>query len=271
MRVRQPTAFLPHGGGPWPLLRLPMLPDAEADALEGFLRGLPGLLPARPDAILVVSAHWECAQPTVNTHPRPPMLFDYYGFPPDAYTLRWPAPGAPELSRRAAALLSAGGLPVAEEPDRGFDHGTFLPLMLAWPDADIPVAQLSLVNSLDPRLHRAMGAVLAPLRDEGVFIVGSGNSYHNMHAFLRGGDAAARDARQFDAWLAETVTSPPGRRDQRLDAWADAPAARRCHPREEHLLPLMAAAGAAGADTGRVAWRGTMGGMTVSGVLFGGA
>lgn len=263
---RMPVVYLPHGGGPWPFVELPFGSKAELGALAGYLRDVAKLPKTPPKALVVVSAHWEERVPTVQSSARPPMLYDYYGFPPESYTITWPAPGAPDVAARVRALLDGAGFETAEDPSRGFDHGTFVPLKLAYPDADVPALQLSLVKGLDPSVHLAMGRALAPLRDEGVFVVASGMSYHNLRAF---GPHAAPAAAAFDAWLGETVTLAPEARDARLARWTDAPRARAVHPREEHLLPLMVAAGAAGADVGRVAFRGTLLELAVSAVHFG--
>jgi aromatic ring-opening dioxygenase catalytic subunit (LigB family) len=201
------------------------------------------------------------------TAARPPLLFDYYGFPPETYQLTWPAPGAPALAARVQELLRTAGIASAADAQRGFDHGTFVPLKLVYPDADVPTVQLSLKAGLDPAEHLALGRALAPLRDEGVFIVGSGMSYHNMRGFR---DPRLRaDAETFDAWLREAATSAPDARDAKLTAWAQAPSARAAHPREEHLVPLMVIAGAAGADRGTVAWNGTFAGMRLSAYHYG--
>jgi aromatic ring-opening dioxygenase catalytic subunit (LigB family) len=239
----------------------------ENEALLAYLRSVPSAPPRRPEAIVVVSAHWEARVPTVMTAERPPMLFDYYGFPPEAYRLEWPAPGSPTVAARVRALLAAAEIPSASDPVRGFDHGTFVPLKVAWPEPEIPVVQLSLKTGLDPREHLAIGRALAPLRDEGVFIIGSGMSYHNMQGFFGGNALAASEG--FDRWLRETIESEPESRDARLAQWASAPYARATHPREEHLLPLMVIAGAAGADRGRVAYNETYAGVRLSAHHFG--
>lgn len=265
-RQRMPVAYVPHGGGPWPFVEMG-LDRGELDALAGYLRGLASLPPAKPTALLVVSAHWEAPVPTLMTAAQPPMLYDYYGFPPESYTITWPAPGAPALAGRVRASLSAAGFESAQDEVRGFDHGTFVPLKLTYPDADVPTLQLSLVRGLDPEQHLAIGRALAPLRDEGVFIIGSGMSYHNMRGF---NDPRARtDAETFDVWLRETCTNAPADRDAALARWSDAPAARRAHPREEHLLPLMVVAGAAGDDRGRSGYHGEIFGKRISAYHFG--
>lgn len=263
---RMPLAYIPHGGGPWPFVEMG-LPRDEVEGLTTYLRGLAALPKTPPKAILVVSAHWEEPAPTVMTSPEPPIFYDYYGFPPASYEITWPAPGDPALAARVQSLLEGGGFSPAADAKRGFDHGTFIPLKLTYPDARIPTIQLSLVKGLDPKEHLAIGKALAPLRDEGVFILGSGMSYHNMRGF---GDPRARDAAAtFDAWLGEAVTASHEERDLRLAAWTRAPAARQVHPREEHLLPLMVVAGAAGADRGAVGWRGSFLGLRLSAVHFG--
>jgi aromatic ring-opening dioxygenase catalytic subunit (LigB family) len=251
MSTRMPVAYLPHGGGPWPFVDLGV-PKRELDALADYLRSLRSLPTTPPKALLVVSAHWEAAVPTVMTSARPPMLYDYYGFPPASYELEWPAPGEPALAQRVQALLADAGIPSATDAERGFDHGTFIPFMLTYPDADVPTVQLSLKRGLDPAEHLAIGRALAPLRDEGVFILGSGMSFHDLRAFR---SSSGHDtAETFDAWLTATATNDAASRDRSLVAWADAPAARLAHPREEHLLPLMVVAGAAGSDRGTLGY-----------------
>lgn len=267
--LRLPTAFIPHGGGPWPVLPLPALDPGEARGLSQYMRSIAQLPARRPAYLLVVSAHWEAPQFTVHAGQHPGLLFDYYGMPPEAYTLQWPAPGAPDRAARVAELLSGAGFAVAVERERGFDHGTFIPLMLAYPEADLPVVQVSLKQGLDPAEHYALGRALAPLRDEGAFILGSGNSYHNLPRFFRSDLRAREEAAAFDAWLNQAVCAAPPERERLLTRWTDAPAARACHPREEHLIPLLVAAGAAADDAGRVGFQGTMGQMKISAHHFG--
>ncbi|MBC8067411.1 MAG: dioxygenase [Deltaproteobacteria bacterium] len=266
---RLPVVFLPHGGGPWPFVKVGIGSEAEQAELATYLRGLPDLPASPPRALLVISAHWEEGRPTVTNGPQPPLLFDYYGFPAESYQLTWPAPGEPALAARVQELLVAAGIPSAANAERGFDHGTFVPLKLAYPDADIPTVQLSLVAGLDPAQHLALGRALVPLRDEGVFIVGSGMSYHNMRGFSD--PRASAHAEAFDRWLADAVEAAPSDRDRALGRWANAPSARACHPREEHLLPLMVVAGAAGEDRGRAAFRGQVFGKQTSAFHFGGS
>jgi aromatic ring-opening dioxygenase catalytic subunit (LigB family) len=261
-----PAAFLPHGGGPWPFVDLG-LPRGEVEALAEYLRSVRSLPKSPPEALLVISAHWEAPVPTVMTAEHPPLYFDYYGFPPEAYQLTWPAPGRPALAKRVVALLGAAGFASATDDKRGFDHGTFVPLKLTYPEAEVPVVQLSLKEGLDPGEHLAIGRALAPLRDEGVFIVGTGMSFHNMRAFRD--PRAAAGAEAFDEWLRETATRDQQERDRGLTDWEQAPSARYAHPREEHLLPLMVVAGAAGADRGVVDFDDKVMGVRVSGYHFG--
>jgi aromatic ring-opening dioxygenase catalytic subunit (LigB family) len=263
--VKMPTVYLPHGGGPWPFVDLPFASREECNALATYLATMPSQLPQRPTALLVVSAHWEEAVPTVMTSTRPPMLYDYYGFPPESYTVTWPSPGAPDLGARVRSLLSAAGIESAEDAARGFDHGTFVPLKVAFPNADVPTLQLSLQAGLDPARHIAIGKALAPLRDEGVLIVGSGMSFHNLRQFRQ----AIPHAAIFDEWLRRVAVTEAPSRDAELTRWSAAPSARQSHPREEHLLPLMVAAGAAGADRGSIAYSETFGGARVTAVHFG--
>jgi aromatic ring-opening dioxygenase catalytic subunit (LigB family) len=263
--MRMPVVFIPHGGGPWPFVDTGFPPEDVAD-LAGYLKTVAAVPPERPHALLVVSAHWEEPVPSVMTAPRPPMLYDYYGFPPESYRITWPAPGDPARARHVEAVLQRAGFRTAEDPGRGYDHGTFVPLKLVYPDADIPVVQLSLVQGLDPAQHLAIGRAVAPLRDEGVFIICSGMTFHNLRIFRD--PRSAPIAETFDAWLRETMALDAVRRDQQLTAWATAPAARLAHPREEHLLPLMVAAGAAGDDPARLAYNNTFAGLRLSAFHF---
>ena len=240
--TREPTYFIPHGGGPCFFMDDP---QGIWTGMESFLRGLPAALPERPKAILVVSGHWETKGFALTGVERPSLIYDYHNFPPHTYELRYDVPGAPALAARAAALLGAGGIEAQIDPVRGLDHGVFVPLKVAFPDADIPIVEMSVENGLDPALHIAAGRALAPLRDEGVLILGSGMSFHNMRAY--GDPRSTLGSRAFDAWLAESMALDGTQRADRLAHWAEAPSARFAHPpaKEEHLLPLMVAAGAA--------------------------
>lgn len=235
--------YFSHGGGP-----LPILGDPGHQAMIDFMTKLPARL-RKPDWILVISAHWEEPAATLLGAPNPEMFYDYYGFPEAAYDITYPAPGSPETARRLAGLLAEQGLPARIDTRRGFDHGLFIPLKLMYPQADIPCLQLSLVSGLNPAAHLALGRALRSLNRENVLVIGSGFSFHNMRAFSWRGLAqpdAANDS--FQDWLIETCSGPLSEagREQRLLAWEDAPAARYCHPREEHLLPLHVCQGLAG-------------------------
>lgn len=221
-------------------------------ATQHFLEGLAATLPAPPKALLVVSGHWEEPAFTAGAASAPQLIFDYSGFPEHTYRLTWPAPGNPSLAARVGLLLDMAGLPAAVSPTRGYDHGVFVPLKVAFPQAQIPVVTLSLSASptgrLDPTQHIAAGKALAPLRDEGVLIVASGMSFHNLRAYMR--PETAERARAFDSWLTNAVESPGALRSSLLAEWQNAPFAAFAHPREEHLIPLMVAAGAGGEAPG---------------------
>ena len=244
--ARMPTLFIPHGAGP--CFFMDWNPADTWHGMAAFLRGIADTLPARPRAIVLVSGHWLEQDFSLTSHPRPELIYDYQGFPEHTYQLRYPAPGEPELAAQIAARLDQAGLAVAIDAQRGFDHGMFIPLKLAFPKADIPVIQLSLRSDLDPAAHIDAGRALAPLREDGVLIVGSGMSFHNMRGY--GDPRYTPLSARFDDWLTEAVASEPARRQALLRDWASAPSARDSHPpgREEHLLPLLVAAGA-GADS----------------------
>lgn len=268
---RLPSLYIPHGGGPCFFMDTPPgLPRDLWDRMGAYLRGIDASVGVRPKAVLVVSGHWETERPTVNTSPRPPLLFDYYGFPEHTYRLTYPVAGSPAVARRVRELLAASGMPCDEEPERGLDHGVFIPFKLIYPDADVPVVQLSLNRNLDASTHLSLGRALVPLRDEGVLIVGSGMSYHNLRDLFSSDPRSTNAAVEFDAWLNEAVTeSDPAAREKKLAAWHQAPGARAAHPRPEHLIPLMVAAGAAGEDPGRRTYNQPLLGKPVSGFQFG--
>jgi len=242
--------FLSHGGGPWPLLN-----DPRHKNLIDFLEKIPQTL-ISPSAILVISAHWEEDSPTVQSNPRPEMLYDYYGFPAETYHYSYPAPGHPELASRIASLLNNCGMDGRLDQERGFDHGLFVPLMIMYPAATIPCLQLSLRSDLHPENHIRLGRALGELRKENVLIIGSGSSFHNLPAFREPPTAETQALNDgFETWLADVMTSDrlqEEEREQRLINWQDAPGARYCHPREEHLLPLHVCYGLAGGPADRV-------------------
>lgn len=265
---RLPTYFLCHGGGPWPYMTGAF--RHHFDKLEQSLIGMRAELRDLPRAVLVISGHWETKGFAVSSGERPGTVYDYGGFPQHLYRIRYAAPGSPALAQRVQALLGTAGLEVRLDPARGFDHGTFSLMKALYPDEDIPVIQLSLDASFDPALHIAVGRALAPLRDAGVLIVGSGQSHHNLSNI---GGAEDRDAsRQFDGWLQQTlIHSAPDARVAQLLRWEQAPVARRSHPREDHLLPLMVAVGAAEHEAGALSYHQNdfIGGITASSFRFG--
>ena len=264
---RLPTYFISHGGGPWPWLMDDM--PGDWSELHRSLRTLPADVGVTPRAVLVISGHWETPELTVQTNPQPPMLYDYGGFPEFTYHVQYPAPGSPEVAARVAELLSGAGIAVAEDAERGYDHGVFSPFVVVYPDADVPILQLSIIKGYDPEAHLAAGRALAPLRDEGVLIVGSGFTYHNLRQF---GPSAAVPSKQFDDWLtAALVDVAPAERTSRLLEWETAPSARIAHPAEDHLVPLMVAVGAAESDEGTRIYHEDdfMGGIASSSYRFG--
>jgi aromatic ring-opening dioxygenase catalytic subunit (LigB family) len=216
------------------------------DQLEQSLQDIFAVqVPQLPKAVLVISGHWEEREFTVSSSPAPGMVYDYYGFPEYTYHIKYSAPGSPVLAQHVASLLNQAEIACRMDPERGFDHGTFSLMQAMRPQADIPVVQLSLKAGYDPQEHIAVGEVLASLRSEGVLIIGSGLSWHNLG--MRG-PAAAEPSRQFDAWLGQALADP-ARREEYLLHWTAAPAARASHPSEDHLIPLMVAAGAAKGST----------------------
>jgi len=269
MSDRTPTFFIPHGGGPCFFMDWTMGPADTWDRMGEWLKHMSQAVPTKPDAILVISAHWEEPVFTVTGAANPSLIYDYFGFPEHTYRLRYDAPGAPDLARDVVSLLTEAGIAARIDPARGFDHGVFIPFKLIYPDADIPVVQLSLKAGLNPAEHIAAGKALVPLRDKNVLIVGSGMSYHNMEGFMRGLPPTASGI--FDAWLTEAATdADPARRDEKLAHWTAGPAARDAHPREEHLIPLMVAAGAAGDDVGNRTYTDRVMGSAISAYQFGG-
>lgn len=241
--------YFSHGGGP-----LPILGDQGHKAMIDFMRDLPTKIP-RPEKILVISAHWEEPEATLMAAESPTMFYDYYGFPEEAYQITYPAPGDPELATRIALMLSEHKFPTHFDPVRGFDHGLFIPLKMMYPEADIPCLQLSLLHSLDPVAHMALGKGLRGLLNDNVLVIGSGFSFHNLSAFFNQVDPRADAANDmFQDWLIETCSGVGlslAEREQRLINWEKAPNARFCHPLEDHLLPLLVCCGMAG-EVGKV-------------------
>lgn len=260
---RFPTIYLTHGGGP--CFFMDWDPADTWDGLRAGLESIRTLLPSPPRAIVCITAHWEEAPIAVEVGERPELVFDYYGFPPHTYELTYPAPGDPALAARVLDLLTGAGL-AAQPAGRGWDHGVFVPLKVAYPEAEIPLVAVSLQAGLDPAAHLAMGAALAPLRDEGVLLIGSGSSFHNLRAW---GPVGAASAKEFDDWLQDVLPAGGERRARELRDWSATPGARVAHPREEHLLPLHVVAGAAGDEPGRAFLDEPVMGMQMSCWIFG--
>ncbi len=242
--------YLPHGGGPWPLLG-----DERHTDLIHFLETVPAAL-IKPSAILIISGHWEEEHVTVTGSSTPPLLYDYYGFPEETYAITYPAPGNIPLAKKIVEILQQQNIAATADTSRGYDHGVFVPLKIMYPEASIPCIQLSLVNSLHPKEHIAIGRALAELQEENLLIIGSGSSFHNLRAFHEPQtEQSQTDNNAFEQWIAETMSSRQlgeKARAQILENWLTAPAARYCHPREEHLLPLHVCYGIASAPVNRI-------------------
>ncbi|MFT3996836.1 MAG: class III extradiol ring-cleavage dioxygenase [Asticcacaulis sp.] len=267
-----PTLYIPHGGGP--CFFMDWNPPHVWDGMAAYLRGIAAQVGQRPKAILVISAHWMTDEFTVQTKAQPGMFFDYYGFPEHTYQLSYPAPGSPELAERVIDLAAKAGIRVGRDDTRDYDHGVFVPFLLMYPDADIPVVQLSIKKNWNPQDHIALGEALAPLRDEGVLIVASGMSFHDLKALIRMSFAyqPVNGSHQFNDWLNDTLTQYTGEaREARLNDWSKGAGARIAHPHEDHLVPLFVAAGAAKDDAAVRTYDETLKPMNtaVSGFQFG--
>lgn len=236
MMDKPTTLFLSHGGGPMPLLG-----DAGHREMVECLEKIATEIP-KPEAILVVSAHWEAELPTITAGKAPPLIYDYYDFPEESYSIQYPCVGEPSLASEVYQLLGSAGIEARLDEDRGFDHGLFVPLKIMYPNADIPCVQLSLVSDLDPSRHIAIGRALQGVGQNNLLVIGSGFSFHNMKAFFTADTKESRALNlSFEEWLADACCNPDyteAERENLLVNWADAPGARYCHPREEHLLPL---------------------------------
>ena len=228
--------FLSHGGGPLPLLG----DEGHKEMVENLKTLAAGT--DQPSAILLVSAHWEENRPTVTAGASPSLIYDYYGFPEESYRIKYPCPGEPSLARQIEELFTKAGTEIRSDKQRGFDHGLFVPLKIMYPKADIPCVQLSLLKSLDPAEHIKMGMALSALDYEGLLVIGSGFSFHNMRAFFQPDTPETKAMNEkFEEWLIDSCSNPElseEERARRLTHWEQAPHARYCHPREEHLLPL---------------------------------
>ncbi len=260
--TKMPSIYIPHGGGPAFFIQGEMREMFQP--MADFLADLPRLLPAVPSAILVVSAHWETSMVTLESGIKPQLIYDYYGFPEEMYKLAYPAVGEPSLAKRAARLLSEHHIPNTIDAENGWDHGVFIPLMVMYPQANIPVVAMSLEQDMNPTKHIAIGRALAPLRDEGVLILGSGSSYHNLGQLRNSGEGGE----EFNDWLSQTLSEQGSKRAEQLAQWEQVPSARMAHPREEHLLPLMVASSAGSDEPGRKIWQGNMGPAPVGAWAF---
>jgi aromatic ring-opening dioxygenase catalytic subunit (LigB family) len=257
---------MPHGGGPCFFME-GLGPPGTWTGMAAWLKVFGVAITPMPRALVVVSAHWEEKKVTVNRGQTPALLYDYYGFPEHTYKIQYPAPGSPEVAAEVMDCLGLADIEAEYEDRRGFDHGVFIPLKVAFPDANIPIVQVSLKAGLEPSAHLRIGRALANLREKNILIVGSGMSYHNLSKFQSGGGS---DAKAFDDWLTDTTTkASPQEREKLLANWSTAPGARKCHPREEHLLPLMVCAGAAGGDSGYRVYNELIFGSPVSAFIFG--
>mmetsp|Transcript_53020 Transcript_53020/g.128639 ORF Transcript_53020/g.128639 Transcript_53020/m.128639 type:complete len:311 (+) Transcript_53020:1569-2501(+) len=277
--MKFPTIFCNHGGGPLPLLGRQLdLVQGMKDAVQKYL---PPIDTSPPSAIVVLSAHWESDPISITSSPNPSLYYDYHGFPPESYNYKYPVPGNPALAEKIQHLLSDNGIKSQLDDERGLDHGVFVPLMIMYPHADIPVVQVSLHPSLDAQTHINIGKALSSLResdgDENILILGSGYTFHNMNAFFNPSKATIQASNDFNTWLKSTIlVSPPSSssslgdddeddvpsssclsssvmyqdRLHKLSKWdKEAPGARIAHPREEHLLPLLMVVAAAGEDS----------------------
>lgn len=260
-----PTYFISHGGGPW--LWVPQMRETFAQ-LEQSLKDMVASWETPPKAILMVSGHWEGDEVEVMATERPPMIYDYNNFPQETYEVVYPAKGAPDMAQRAVDLLKDAGFDATLNTTQGYDHGVFVPMAAMYPDADIPLFQVSILRSYDPKRHFEMGRALSALRKEGVMIIGSGLSYHNLRML---GAEAAEPSAAFDAWLNSVMQMPPEERLAQLANWENAPSARICHPEEDHLVPLFVALGAAEDEPATTIYHepDMMGSIAASGFRFG--
>ncbi|CAB9494110.1 DODA-type extradiol aromatic ring-opening family dioxygenase [Alteromonas macleodii] len=255
--VQISTAYISHGGGPLPLLEMQTNGEANSpqyhEEMIGALKMLSADLP-RPDVIIVISAHWEETEVSVTTHSEPSLVYDYYGFSQEAYSLKYPAKGEVSLATLLLKRLTEQGIAVREDRARGFDHGMFIPLSIMYPNADVPCIQVSITSCLNTEKHVLLGEAIRKAVERGIrpvnsdatdqvniLVLGSGSSFHNMHGFFDSSDDAMRKATRFNNWLQTTMQTSAyseNERKTRLVEWYSAPDARYAHPREEHLLPL---------------------------------
>lgn len=263
-----PSLYIPHGGGPCFFMDWNMGPPDTWEKMKRWLQQLGDSLGAKPAQIIVFSAHWEGEEILINARAKPPLIYDYYGFPLHTYELEYPVPGSPLLASQTKSLLNQAGISATLDTEHGFDHGVFIPFMLIYPDADIPIVQVSLRKDLNPSHHLRVGRALSSLRKQDTLIVGSGMSYHNMDTLMEP-NREKTDAQAFDTWLQSACALRGNAREKLLCDWHNAPAARQAHPREEHLLPLMVVAGAADQEPGLILYEDTVLGAKVSAIQFG--
>jgi aromatic ring-opening dioxygenase catalytic subunit (LigB family) len=270
MKEKLPVFFIPHGGGPWHVINDSFGDPEGYEELRKFLKTLGEKYSKKIKAVLVISGHWEEKVPTINFSENPNLLYDYYGFPEYTYHLTWPAHGDIKLAEKIEQLLTQNGFKTAREYNRGYDHGVFVPLTIAFPNPEIPVVQLSLIQGLDPQQHINMGKALEPLREEDVLIIGSGMSYHNIQSFFSNNPKVKEISEEFDNWLNGTITNHNNQeRETRLIDWHKAPGASFSHPRSEHLLPLFICAGAGNSDQAKQVYSDYLMGAKISAFAFG--
>lgn len=246
MKNKPYVLYLSHGGGP-----LPLLEDEGHVEMVSCLQEIATKM-AKPSAILVVSAHWEEKIPTITSGARPSLMYDYYGFPEKSYSIEYPCPGEQALAKNIHQVLTNANISAKLDEKRDFDHGLFVPLKIMYPEADIPCIQLSLVHNLDPMVHINIGRALQSLNYNNLLVIGSGFSFHNMKAFFAPETSESKAQNEsFENWLLDTCSNQDideEERTKRLAQWEEAPSARYCHPREEHLLPLHVCYGLAGTN-----------------------
>ena len=238
MENKGQVLFIPHGGGP-----LPILGHKGHQQMVSFLKNFNQKL-NKPSAIIVISAHWEENEVKIIGGENPQLIYDYYGFPDESYKITYPAPGNVNLANKIKKLLDKDNIKSSLDKTRGFDHGVFIPLKLLYPDASIPCVQISLLKGLDPKKHIQIGKALRDLMNEDILIIGSGMSFHNLKILLSSSNISNEEEKNindFDKWLVKIFTDKKitnNEREKEIINWANAPAARFCHPREEHLIPL---------------------------------
>lgn len=255
--------FITHGGGPWPIFSFSGIDENDRLDMLTHFQSMDTVLNA-PKALLVVSAHWESNPVSVNVSSSPHLYFDYHGFPEETYHLSWPVKNDVVLAHHVISVIEKAGIPVIKNERRGYDHGVFIPLMAAYPKAHIPIVEISIHQELDVALHLRMGQALSALLTDDVALITSGNSYHNIPKMFHPNAEAIHAAKQFDAWIVQKAALTGQSRWDALCSWKTAPYAQMCHPKEDHLIPLMVAAGAAGNTPLIPIWKGTLNGIPLT-------